>query len=440
MASANSPSDLARIVHKYLVKHGTTHLKKVVLDDLFEVLFTASLKTEEGHAITFHVVYVDPSNPDPDPPKRLRRHRWKCVRLAQSLRLTVENIVKLAEASDSRASSFAIHHTEREGLLIWGMVDQGTTAHQLVTFEVEEGFARPGVFHAAVAGLGHILVGQQLTKIAELRVNTLITSDLDVFQFGPISEFIDNGIEPAVCDLLAKNIDGVSDPPLVRRIIKFQYVRMLSRLLTRIQAYRHGGALLITQERADLHLKYTIDYPRLADALSHLVQYRLARSYYQEKVRKEYVDKSSPVPVELFALHQVASNEIDDTEVEIDAAIWFLSLLTRVDGLVLVDPMLRVKGFGTEITANNPPSAVYLATNPTASMKAQRKIEYEHFGTRHRSMMRYCYAHSGSLGIVVSEDGDVRAVMKVRGRLVVWENMKIQLSEFGERALKQART
>jgi len=47
------------------------------------------------------------------------------------------------------------------------------------------------------------------------------------------------------------------------------------------------------------------------------------------------------------------------------------------------------------------------------------------YGTRHRSMFNYCAAHSGSVGFVVSQDGDIRAITKVGTKLVMWENIRL---------------
>lgn len=40
-------------------------------------------------------------------------------------------------------------------------------------------------------------------------------------------------------------------------------------------------------------------------------------------------------------------------------------------------------------------------------------------------MMRYCFAHPKSLGFVISQDGEIRAMARVRNRLVMWENLKV---------------
>jgi hypothetical protein len=41
-------------------------------------------------------------------------------------------------------------------------------------------------------------------------------------------------------------------------------------------------------------------------------------------------------------------------------------------------------------------------------------------------MMRYCFSQPSSLGFVVSQDGDIRALMRMRDEIVMWDNLKIQ--------------
>ncbi len=44
--------------------------------------------------------------------------------------------------------------------------------------------------------------------------------------------------------------------------------------------------------------------------------------------------------------------------------------------------------------------------------------------------MRYCSKIADSVGFVISQDGDVRVMTQVRGKLVVWENLRLQLHDF----------
>jgi hypothetical protein len=41
-------------------------------------------------------------------------------------------------------------------------------------------------------------------------------------------------------------------------------------------------------------------------------------------------------------------------------------------------------------------------------------------------MFSYGWNNAGSLGFVVSQDGDIRAITKVGDKLVMWENIKVQ--------------
>jgi hypothetical protein len=129
----------------------------------------------------------------------------------------------------------------------------------------------------------------------------------------------------------------------------------------------------------------------------------------------------------------IAGNDLEEIRNELGGAIWFISLLTRVDGLVLLNQNLEVQGFGVEITVGEEPSEIYAAGDAWASEWLLRKVDYQHYGTRHRSMMRYCAKFPGSVGFVISQDGDVRVMTKVDERLVVWENIQLQLPKFVSR-------
>ena len=111
---------------------------------------------------------------------------------------------------------------------------------------------------------------------------------------------------------------------------------------------------------------------------------------------------------------------------ELEGIVWFISLLTRVDGLVVMDPRLRVRGFGALVTQKTRPTDVFSTNSPTANIKRLSRINYDYFGTRHQSMMRYCARHPESVGFVVSQDGDVRVMTSVNDRLVMWRNISLQ--------------
>jgi hypothetical protein len=45
-------------------------------------------------------------------------------------------------------------------------------------------------------------------------------------------------------------------------------------------------------------------------------------------------------------------------------------------------------------------------------------------------MMRYCWKYPNALGFVVSQDGDVRAILRVNDQLIFWDNVKLELPRY----------
>jgi hypothetical protein len=111
----------------------------------------------------------------------------------------------------------------------------------------------------------------------------------------------------------------------------------------------------------------------------------------------------------------------------LDSAIWFVAVLSRVDGLVVMDQELGVEGFGGIIRCQTipPRDSVFRSHRADPREDALERLDYDHLGTRHQSMMRYCFEHPGTVGFVVSEDGDARAMSSIKGRLIIWENIKL---------------
>jgi hypothetical protein len=440
MVHANrTPKDLARAVRTELKRNGTCP-KLSILVELFETMYYASLKTEESTKISFHLVYLDPTDPDPEPPSRITKNRWIVVQLAERIRLTVSNLVKLAHASEPRTSSFAVYHDERGRLFVWGFVDQGGSYSQFINYESEEGAPRPGLFQATIAGTGQLVAFVGMNKIAELRVNALITQASDVLGGGPIRQALQPGIE-SYLEAIRTTVPAYRYRELHwKASLIATWLQSLSRLLLRMQNYRHGGAILITPDTSlrGLNMKYELPYDRLRSALEDNASLRIDESYFSQRVWQKYVDRDAEtIPVDLYLDESIARDNLKDNRRELEGTIWFLSLLTRVDGLLLLNPSLELQGFGVEITFQDEPPEVFIAGNRSASARGLKRIDYNHYGTRHRSMMRYCFQVPGSVGFVVSQDGDVRAVTQVRGQLVMWENIKLQLPSFVRGTLKK---
>lgn len=432
MAATNCfPKDLAKTVHEALQLRKPGYPSLDILTELFETLYFISLKTEELQPITCYIVYLSPQNPDPNPPERIVKDRWSYIHFEKLVPLTTSNLIKLAKASDPRTSSFAIFHDTDGQLSIWGIIDQANRYHDFVNYDNEEGPERPGIFQASIVGIGHLVAYIDYEKIAELKANILLGKTLNVLGNGPVYKILRTGIYKYINDIQNSTPEYMyEDRDQWPVSLASYWISSLCRLLLRVQSYRHGGAILITPDASyqGLNVKYGIQYPRLRTALEELATAKIQVTYAEDQIFEKTPDlEDDVVPDGLFEAYQEQiyySDEIEEIKSELDATIWFISLLTRVDGLVLMNPYLEVKGFGVEITCANVPTEVSQADDAEATIK--HEIDYNHFGTRHRSMMRYCSQIPDSIGFVISQDGDVRVMTKVYGQLVMWENIKLQ--------------
>ncbi len=432
-----SVSDLVTAVDRRLKREGASPGRKA-LTRLFEIVYFTSLKTEEGRPVQVRLALVDPSNPDPDRPPHPRPDRWKIMKLAHPITLTVSNLVKLSKAADPWSSCLAVYYDSSGEPFIWGLVDQVVHFNTYLVHEKPHAYAPPGVFQLIALGTADLSVYREHEFIARLAQDTLSQKQSDVFWAGPISDRLDKGISPyitAVWDQILRREKASYVREKVQELrnsddwdssIAETWIGTICRILISIQRYRHGGALLVANSKADLAIKYRINYPRLRMALARLWAARL-REWIAEAELEPVLDdpEEDLMPIGLYLDRVVASDEKDDFEDEVTGCVRFISSLSCVDGLILATPDLVIRGFGVEIRTKKEIDTVYLVPGPKVHSSSLKKVDPNHYGTRHRSMMRYCFAHPASFGFVISQDGDIRVMTRVQGKLVMWENLKV---------------
>lgn len=434
---ANSISDLVATVHRNLKREGASPGLKV-LTKLVEVVYFTSLKSEEGRPVQVRIALVDPRNPDPDRPPGPNPDRWKIAKLANVIPLTVSNLVKLSKAADPWSSCLAVYYGVSREPFIWGLADQVVHFNTYLVHEKPYAYAPPGVFQLISLGSADLSVYREHHFIARLAQDTLSRKLSDVFWSGPVSDNLDRGITPFI-ESVWRDVVRAEKAPYVRKWAKRlrekhewdasiaeTWIGTLCRILISIQRYRHGGALLITHSQAELNVKYRINYPRLRTALTKLWSARLRKWMAEEELEPHLNEGYGDwIPVGEYLDMTVARNDERNIEDELTGAVRFVSSLSCVDGLILATPDLVVKGFGVEIRTRKEIEAIYLAPGPRLRSRTLKGVDPNHYGTRHRSMMRYCFTHPGSVGFVISQDGDIRALTRVGKRLVMWENPKV---------------
>jgi hypothetical protein len=421
------PRDLARAVRTRLrADEDPTVPPLPVLAELMETLFFASLRTEESQPVIINVTWIDPRSPDPEPPRRIASDRWTTTRLVTPLRLTVANLVKLSAAADPRASSLAVHH-DGPHLRLWGFVDQPQSHDPLGQGSTPRD--RPGLFQASVPGPAQITVFSGSELLASLAHGQLAHTFHDVLRRGLVRRLL----EPFVERFVARVRRSVGPLPTdesdrTDEALRTLWLDTLARVLQGVQAYRHGGAILISDRRASgLNVKHELSYARLAAALERLATSRIRRAHRRDSTWKQYLleDSTDELPADYYVEEELAADAEAQGLSELAGCVRFVASLSRPDGLVLLDGELVVGGFGVEITEPVEPPDVFVAGDPEGSTEHARLGDYNHFGTRHRSMMRYCMKHNGSVGFVVSQDGTIRAVARDGVRLLIWDTVQL---------------
>ncbi len=423
--ATKSVSDLAKAVKQHLRRKQATSPSVTVLTQFFEVIYLASLKTEEGRPLQLRIAMVDPGNRDPNRPPAPRPSRWQFIEMKNRLPLTVANLVKLAKAADPWSSCLAAYFDSNSEFYIWGMVDQTVHFNTMLVRERESGYAQPGLFNVLSSGPADLTVYREHSFVARLAQDRLLRRQNNVFWDGPIADRLSLGVKNYVNAVLKpfpkKEWDDISQGYIADR-----WISTLCRILISIQRYGHGGALLVTTSNSALDIKYPIDYPRLPRALVNLgVSLVRARRARWEILHKYLRGNKSRVPSGWYLEESIFDAHGLDLQDEITGSVRFIASLSCVDGLILSGPDLSIRGFGVEIRPKQEINALYMSFSPVPAPKSLKKIDPNHYGTRHRSMMRYCMAHPQSVGFVVSQDGEIRAITRVGKRLIMWENLQV---------------
>jgi hypothetical protein len=440
MSLIKYPKDLAEVVHSEIkIKHPSLSIVNLV--SLFEIMYFASIKTEESEPIIFNIVYLNSPEQDSNQPEEISHDHWSIVKFSDPILFNLQNIIKLAKASDPRSSSLAVYHDDENKLYILGLIDQGNRYYDYVNYETDLRPERPGFFQASLEGPGNIVAYIQHKKIAELRVNLIAQRAINVFSEGPIRDTLQAGLDSYLKSIKRKVPSKIDDSinDLENELTKYWF-STICRLILRIKSYRHGGALLFSNVRKEsgLNVKYPISYSRLRLSLIKRAVNK-ANLLYKSDFIDNLIEEDEDIPLRLYLKEKGFEDNLDELKSEIDGSLWFISLLSRVDGLVLLNRRLDVRGFGVEIKSpGDVPDNIFICSNRRPANNSLRVVDYNHFGTRHRSMMRYCWKYEDTVGFVISQDGDVRAITKQNDKLLIWDNIQLQAQTFiRKRSLKR---
>lgn len=394
----------------------------------FEVLFFLSLTPEEAEFSTCAVIYASAEQCQAT---SASDESWEFHNLETPIPFDVKSLAKLSHAADPWCTALLVGEGGGGELVIWGLLDQFTSIRQFQVFAAPGTLLPPGVLHARIVGVGNITVfDRDLRPLASLIKGDLPTF-YDVLERGPVGRCLDRWLQnlrPAVDKAMARlaRIEGTVRPITTEDLAAvFNVLAKMSlrRVLIAVRDYGHGGAILLSPDVSNqfLDVHFRMVYRRLVQALCRAAHYNC-----MQKWLNDVLSDGTLVPRSFAESHLRVERSANPALGEVTGCVRFIASLTRVDGLVLLDSNLVLRGFGCKI--NNIPDLPTLHLAGDEDGHTLGTDTAQRFGTRHQSMMRFCSQIPDSIGFVVSQDGDVRAMTRVGDNLVLWENVYLELT------------
>ena len=426
----SKPQDLAILVQNKLIlaKNNLPIPDIAVLEDLFSCLFYTSMCKEESDLIRVTVTLIDPQNPDPNPPELIVSERWSYVAFDQPIPMTTKALAKLSKAADPSSSSLAVYYDVKGKLYVWGMIDQAMHYQNFLNYESDTNSEQPGLFQVSINDIGTLEVLFDYELIATLKQHVLVKRYLDVLTIGPVSKILKRnaGFLKTTLREYIEQVHPNEDYADWENFLDNLWIQTFSRLLLKIQNYHHGGAILIADDSTDLDVKYRIHYERLRKAMVAHAKAAIDNFVSDRTIVEAMKTGKRSVSRKLYMQELNSFYAKTGTSDEITGAISFIASQTCVDGVVLFDRSLATNGFGAVLRAKKMPRKIYLSSTATATSKSLTPDDPKHYGTRHRSMIAYCWNHPTAMGLVISQDGEIRVFSKIEDKLIMWENIKTQ--------------
>lgn len=324
--------------------------------------------------------------------------------------------------------------------------------HPLVIHGIAPGRVEPSapcVFHADILGPAQLKVEAGLDYPIELRRNRLHLSTQNVFGRGPVRARLASLLEtlyPALLPLLPAEIAGspllaAGSFPLPGGGVLLQeqqdwpemltqfWVNALVLLLGQIGEAQRGGLVLLTPRRDRSALEegwlappHAGVYPQMRRLLEQRASAAIIRQTEAAEALTAPLGQNLP-PDALLLQEPSLSADALARDGEITRAAQFLASLVRGDGPLCLTPQLELLAFGGQPSRPVLPERVYLAAEETASDLSP--ISSRSFGPRNQALLSLCYQDPNAVGFAFTQDGDLRAMLRQRDKLIVWNTVNL---------------
>ncbi len=374
-----------------------------VLQRFLETCYHASLRTSEQRSVHCVVAYASLAN---IPEGALLLTNGPIV-------LTESELVRLSPVTQRRQTVIGCDVLDN-WLGIWGFFEYGHawvqhSAGDPPAAPIQSADFPPDCLTITIEGPGALTVSRGRTSLVRLRDGRILLPQENPLQSlqNPLGRFFHQLVDDLQQPALSSIALSPAGESLARRSLLDVYTTSLLAILERIRLSQHGGCLVITRTQIDMplaHITYPVsDHVGLAD---EIVKYKaLEDSLSGPPAASRLASELEQCRAEL-ELHRVSRQLI--------RGINQINLLAAVDGAVLLDAHLRIQGFGVRFPV------VLLPGITVIDALTGNEYSCDIWGLRHQSVFSICQKCDQAIGLIVSQDGESKAVLAVDGKLHFW--------------------
>lgn len=409
-----------------------------IVRNLLEVAYHASFMTEETRQIAFHVVFCPKRRTVEETARPGRMHsRTFPVPFDRARTFNESELLRLAPATDPTKVLIGVEENEdpaadeAERLLIWGLVDAGSSWWDFVHGESSSGTPPPDCLTISTSEPGNLVISRKGMIILRLQRGEIMRPTGGILSRGPVADFFDEAVMQIyheVCETLGcKKYAEREYDDYPQRL----YLKYFERIVFHIRRKQHGGTLLVVPDRLRLNAdplkeRVMIKYPCLDERawgllVDSLVLQRKYLGFHRAILDESH--SSSPIRyMELMTLY----DELEEINAALSDSVKFVAALSGVDGAVILTDRLRLLGFGAEVLVTTPELS-HVKVSHDVYGSTGRSLSIESFGTRHRSAFRFCSTCENSVAFVISQDGGVKAIKRKGDDIILWSDINLGL-------------
>jgi hypothetical protein len=377
-----------------------------ILQRLLETCYHASFRTSEQRAVHCVVAYASAAD-----------IRAEALQLANPpVVLTDTELVRLSPVTERHQTVIGCDRLD-DWLRIWGFFEYGHSwvqhsAGDPPAVPIQPDDFPPDCLTISIDGPGALTVSRGRTGLVRLRDGQVIFPQENVLQNeqNPLGIFFHQLIANLQSSAQYRDLSNSTDESAGQRSLLNIYTTSVLAILERIRLRQHGGSVVLARLQLNeqlAHITYSVS--EHVGLLDEIMAYKSLNDLMGAP------HSASGAAAELERCR--AELELHRTSRKVIRAISKISLLAAIDGAVLLDDHLRIQGFGVRFPVLLPPGTTVL------DALTGREYLCDQWGLRHQSVLSLCHKCEQAIGLIVSQDGEVKAVKADGGRLFFWDGI-----------------